>query len=131
MAVLHSGILSLSAQRGRCKDVTVARLQSIQGYKLPSPPSVKWNVLRESLSVDSQNIPCSTLRRMGPVIFISLVNCLDSSLVSLSQGQDMSVSGAFLEDGDNSGQAPPSILAMKNFELHCHNVEFVKRAKYH
>jgi hypothetical protein len=43
----------------------------------------------------------------------------------------MSVSGALLQDGDNSGQAPPSILAIKKFELHCHNDELVKRAKYH
>ncbi len=34
-------------------DVTVARLQSKE-YGLPSPPSFKCNVLRKSLSVDSQ-----------------------------------------------------------------------------
>ncbi len=42
------------------QDVTVARQQE---YKLPSPPTFKYNVLRESLSVDSQNIPCATLKR--------------------------------------------------------------------
>ncbi len=34
-------------------------------YRLPFPPSFKCNVLRESLSVDSQNIPCATLQRRG------------------------------------------------------------------
>ncbi len=31
-------------------------------YRLPSPPSFKCNVLRENLSVDSQNIPCAPLK---------------------------------------------------------------------
>jgi hypothetical protein len=31
----------------------------------PPPPSFKCNVLYESLSVDSQNIPCATLKRRG------------------------------------------------------------------
>jgi hypothetical protein len=39
------------------QDVTVARLQST---RVQTPPSFKHNVLRESLSVDSQNIPCAT-----------------------------------------------------------------------
>jgi hypothetical protein len=39
---------------GSMQDITVARLQ-IQEYRLPSPPSFICNVLRESLSVDSQN----------------------------------------------------------------------------
>ena len=38
------------------QDVTVARLQSL---------SLKCNVLRESLSVDSQSVPCATLKRRG------------------------------------------------------------------
>ncbi len=37
------------------QDVTFARLQSPR-VRLPSPPSLKCNVLRESLSVDSENI---------------------------------------------------------------------------
>jgi hypothetical protein len=41
---------------------TVARLQSTE-YRLPSPPSIKCNVLRKSLFEDSQNIPCATLKR--------------------------------------------------------------------
>jgi hypothetical protein len=49
---------------GSMKDVTVARLQ-IQEYRLSSPSSFKCNVLRESLSVDSQNIPCATPKRRG------------------------------------------------------------------
>jgi hypothetical protein len=37
----------------------------VQEYRLRSspPPSFKCNVLRKSLSVDSQNIPCATLKR--------------------------------------------------------------------
>jgi hypothetical protein len=44
----------------------VARLQStrVQG-RLPSLPCIKCNVLRESLSEDSQNIPGATLKRRG------------------------------------------------------------------
>jgi hypothetical protein len=59
-----SGILSPSAQRRRCR---TSQLQDyrLQEYRLPSPPSFKCNVLRESLSVDSQNIPCATLKRRG------------------------------------------------------------------
>jgi hypothetical protein len=53
---------------GSMQEVTVARLQ-VQEYRLPSPPSLKCNVLRESFSVDSQNIPCAALkRRMSWVI---------------------------------------------------------------
>jgi hypothetical protein len=59
-----SGILSLSAPRRRCR---TSQLQGyrVQEYRLPSLPSFKCNVLRESLSVDSQNIPCATLQRKG------------------------------------------------------------------
>jgi hypothetical protein len=59
-----SGILSLSAQRGRYR---ASRLQDyrVQEYRLPSPPSIKCNVLREIFSVDSQNNPCATLKRRG------------------------------------------------------------------
>jgi hypothetical protein len=46
------------------QDITVARLQStVQEKRLPSPPSFKCNVLRESLSVDSQNNLCAILKR--------------------------------------------------------------------
>ncbi len=46
----------------RCR---TARLQNygVQKYIPSSPPSIKRNVLRESLSVDSQNIPSETLER--------------------------------------------------------------------
>ncbi len=39
------------------QDTTVARLPyRVQAYRLPSPLSFKYNVLRESLFEDSQNI---------------------------------------------------------------------------
>jgi hypothetical protein len=44
------------------QDSNVARLQE---FRLPSSPSIKCNVLRGSLSEDSQNIPCTTLKRRG------------------------------------------------------------------
>ncbi len=37
----------------------------VQENRLPSSPSIKCNLLRESLSEDSQNIPCATLKRRG------------------------------------------------------------------
>jgi hypothetical protein len=52
------------------QDVTVARLQ--KKYRLPSFPFFKCNVLRESLSVDSQNIPSAKLKRRGSWV-ISMV----------------------------------------------------------
>jgi hypothetical protein len=54
--VLPPGILSLPALRRRCL-------------------SMYCNVLRESLSVDSQNIPCATLKRRGVLdnLCISLI----------------------------------------------------------
>ncbi len=54
------GILSLSAQS--MQDVTVAKLQSTR-VQTPPSPSINCNVLRESLSVDSQNIPCAPQKR--------------------------------------------------------------------
>ncbi len=62
--VLPSSILSLSSQRGRCR---TTRLQDyrVQEYRLIFPPYIKCNVLRESLSEDSQNIPCATLKKKG------------------------------------------------------------------
>jgi hypothetical protein len=55
------------------QDVTVAGLQE---YRLPSPPSFKCtHVLRVSLFMDSQNVPCATLKRRGSwVISICLRN---------------------------------------------------------
>ncbi len=57
-------------------DVTVARLQSTR-VQTPLSPLFKMygNVLRESLSVDSQNIPCATLKRRGSWI-ISVNLCI-------------------------------------------------------
>ncbi len=64
--VLSTGILSLQyldrgvdAGRHGCKTTEYR----IQDYRLPSLPSIKCNVLRESLSEDSQNIHCATLKR--------------------------------------------------------------------
>ncbi len=50
------------------QDVTVARLQSTRVYGRLSPPSFKCKVLLESLSEESQNIPCATLREEGRVV---------------------------------------------------------------
>ena len=58
---------------GSMQDYTVTRLQSTR-VRLPSPPSIKCNVLRESLSEDSQNIPCATLKKMGSWV-ISVYLC--------------------------------------------------------
>ncbi len=44
------------------QDNMVARLQST---RVQTPLSIKCNVLRKSLSEDSQNIPCATLKRRG------------------------------------------------------------------
>jgi hypothetical protein len=59
----YGGFVTI-AQMGRCR---TSRLQDtgVQEYRLPSPPSFKCHlpVLRENLSVDSQNIPCATLKR--------------------------------------------------------------------
>jgi hypothetical protein len=73
-----SRILSLSAPRRRCR---TSQLQDyrIQEYRLPSPPSFKCNVLRESLFVDSQNIPCATLNRKGSWV-ISVYLCLNTRI---------------------------------------------------
>jgi hypothetical protein len=49
---------------GSMQDITVARLQSTR-VQTPLSPSFKCNVLHESLSEDSQNIPCATPKRRG------------------------------------------------------------------
>jgi hypothetical protein len=46
------------------QDITIARRQSTR-VQTPLSPSFKCNVLRESLSVGSQNIPCAALKRGG------------------------------------------------------------------
>ncbi len=52
----------------------------VQEYRLPSPPSIKCNVPRESLSKNSQNIPCATFKKRGSWgnLYISL-DGMDSS----------------------------------------------------
>ncbi len=57
------GILSLSLQRGQCR--TTRKTTEYNSTDSPSLSSVKCNVLRESLSEDSLNIPCATLKRRG------------------------------------------------------------------
>jgi hypothetical protein len=47
---------------GSIQDLTVARLESTK-VQNPISPSIKCNVLHDSLSEDSQNIPCATLKR--------------------------------------------------------------------
>jgi hypothetical protein len=61
--------VTILSPMGRCR---ASRLQDYRvEYRLTSPPSIKCNVLLESLSEDSQNIPCATLKRKGSwVIFI-------------------------------------------------------------
>jgi hypothetical protein len=46
---------------GSMQDNRVARLQSTR-VQTPLSPLIKCDVLRESLSEDSQNIPCATLK---------------------------------------------------------------------
>ncbi len=83
---LPSGILSLSSQKGQCRTL---RLQDYKEYKStesPLPPSIKCNVLRESLSEDSQNIPCATLESRGSwVISVYLCVCRTLPLVNSKQ----------------------------------------------
>ncbi len=75
------------------QDGIVARLQStrVQEYKLPSPPFFKCNVLRESLSVDSQNIPCAILKRMGSWVISDEPKCWGRGGVSGSQPMSTAV----------------------------------------
>jgi hypothetical protein len=59
------GILPLSSQRGRCRTTPLgAGLQSTR-VQTPLSSSIKYNVLRERLSEESQNIPGETLKRRG------------------------------------------------------------------
>jgi hypothetical protein len=71
------------------QDVTVTRVQTRQEYRLPSSPSFKCNVLSESLSVDSQNIPCATLKRSGSWVIsvhISLVTTYSTRVYRIVNG---------------------------------------------
>jgi hypothetical protein len=54
-------------REGSIQDITIAdfTVQEYRTYSLPSPPFIKCNVLRESLSEDSKNISCATLREGG------------------------------------------------------------------
>ncbi len=49
----------------------------VQDYRPPSLPFIKCKVVRESLSEDSQNIPCATLNKEKGVVcnlYLSLVD---------------------------------------------------------
>jgi hypothetical protein len=48
------------------QDYRFARLQTTRG-PTPLSPSIKCNVLRESLSEDSQNIPLRNIKEKGVV----------------------------------------------------------------
>jgi hypothetical protein len=54
----------------------------VQEHRFPSPPSFKCNVLRESLSEDSQNIPCATTKSGG------VAGNLCTSLVGVLSGKN-------------------------------------------
>ncbi len=51
--------LPVSSQRGRYR-TTRLQYYGVQEQGIPSPPSFKCNVLRESLSDESQNTQCAT-----------------------------------------------------------------------
>ncbi len=76
---------------GSMLDVKVARLYRVQEYRLPSPPCIKCNVLHESLSEDSQNIPCATLKRRGSWTLdrwraIFIICCQNDSIFNILLG---------------------------------------------
>ena len=61
---------------GSMHDVTVARL----GTKVKTPLSFKCTVLHESVSEDSQNIPCATLKRRGSWVISKYISVVDRLL---------------------------------------------------
>jgi hypothetical protein len=64
--------VTIRTERLMQKVTVTARLQSTR-VQTSSPLSFKYNVLRESLSLDSQNIPCASLKRRGSwMIFLYL-----------------------------------------------------------
>jgi hypothetical protein len=67
--------------------VTVARLQSIRVQTLPSSLFFKSNVLRESLSVDSQknSLLNTTEKGVGGSLYISLAAILGQSHLGCHQ----------------------------------------------
>ncbi len=73
-STVPSGILSLSAKKGRCRSSQLHDYRVQEKNRLPPSPSFNCNVLRESLSVESQNIPCATIQRRGSWV-ISLYLC--------------------------------------------------------
>jgi hypothetical protein len=57
------GVFGTVLTEGSMQDTSRLQDYLVQEYRLPSPPSIKCNVLRESLSEDSQTIPCAILKR--------------------------------------------------------------------
>jgi hypothetical protein len=93
-----SGILSLSAPRRRCRMSHLGDYR-VQEYRLPSPFLLNvYNVLSESLSVDSQNIPCATLKKRGSWV-ICVYLCF--SLTSFTQKPDNGQSAGVTRRGQN------------------------------
>ncbi len=83
------------------QDATVTTLQNTRVQIPLSPPSFKCNVLRESLSVDSQNTPCATLKRRGSWIISVCLQALPivRNLPEPSgQGQVLAVPGSLTRD---------------------------------
>ncbi len=60
-------------REGCMQDITIARLHSTR-VQSPLSPSIKCNVLRKSLSEDSQNISCATLSKRRGSRVISVQN---------------------------------------------------------
>jgi hypothetical protein len=60
-------------------------IERLQSTRVQTPLSFKCNVVRESLSVDSQNIPCAVLKRRGSWV-ISVYLC--SEQISCSRKYD-------------------------------------------
>jgi hypothetical protein len=93
---------------GSMQDITVARLRStVQEDRLPSPPSFKCNVLRESLSVDSQNIACSTLKRRGWWVISVYLCCVRIQYQAPDCGAVQAQAGACARDALRHGRQVP------------------------
>ncbi len=79
-----------SLREGSMQDITVTGLQST-GVR--TPLSIKLNVLRESLSKDSQNIPCAALKKRGSwVISVYIWPCCCDMHCALSSCLCLTVS---------------------------------------
>ncbi len=119
------GVLSLFVPRRRCR-TSLLRDYRVQEYRVPSPPSFKCNVLRESLSVDSQNIPCATLKSSGSSWVIAVYLCFPPFLVELYLNSGSNSLFTFLGfnalqmycEADSIYQLPPIVPVFMNVILH-------------